>query len=113
MTRKLPKTLPKMPAGTVHAQMVRCGRDNCRCARGQLHGPYYYRFYRERGRLRKVYVKQAEADQTRTLCEGHRLQRRVHRAQLQAREKQGKQLYRDAATLLKELEKCGGTQNNG
>lgn len=48
----LPKTLP----GAVCEQWRTCGRKNCRCARGQPHGPYYYRFFRVNGRLRKEYV---------------------------------------------------------
>ena len=40
--------------------MVRCGRSGCRCASGKLHGPFYYIFWREGGRLRKRYVKQAD-----------------------------------------------------
>lgn len=43
--------------GSICEQYVRCGRANCRCARGELHGPYYYRFYRENGQLKKEYLK--------------------------------------------------------
>jgi hypothetical protein len=64
----LPKTLP----GAVCAQWVRCGRPNCRCARGELHGPYAYHFVRHNGRLRKRYVRQAEADGVRAACEARR-----------------------------------------
>ncbi len=53
--------LPKIESGSICPQLVRCGRKNCRCARGELHGPYFYRFWREDGRLRKTYVKQADA----------------------------------------------------
>lgn len=41
---------------------VRCGKSPCRCEPGSLHGPYYYRFTREGGRLRKRYVRKAEAE---------------------------------------------------
>ena len=47
--------------GAVCAQYVRCGKAGCKCSRGELHGPYYYRFTREGGRLRKSYVKKSEA----------------------------------------------------
>ena len=62
----LPKTgLP----GVVCEQWVRCGKPHCRCARGDLHGPYHYRFWREQGRLRRVYVRRAEVDGVRAACE--------------------------------------------
>ena len=48
------QTLPKM--GALCPQWKRCGKMNCRCAAGTLHGPYYCFFWRERGRLRKRYV---------------------------------------------------------
>jgi hypothetical protein len=70
----LPKTwLP----GTVLAQWVRCSRPNCRCAQGELHGPYHSRFWWEDGRLRKVYVRPAELDEVRARCEARRRARRT------------------------------------
>lgn len=50
------KALPKMEVGTVHVQWVRCNRAGCRCATGRPHGPFYYRIWRDAGRLRKQYV---------------------------------------------------------
>jgi hypothetical protein len=52
---KTGKVLPKM-AGSLHLEFKRCGRPQCRCQRGSLHGPYAYRHWREAGRQRKVYV---------------------------------------------------------
>jgi uncharacterized protein DUF6788 len=50
--------------GVVRLEWVRCGRDNCRCARGELHGPYYFRYWREgtlgRRKLRKEYIKRQD-----------------------------------------------------
>ena len=70
------ETLPKMLPGTVCAQLVRCGRPTCRCARGELHGPYYYRFFRHGGRLKKAYVKQADVARVRARCAARRRLRR-------------------------------------
>ena len=64
----LPKTLP----GTVCVQWTRCNRPNCHCARGTLHGPYYCRFWRENGRLRKKYVKRSDLEKVRTQCNARR-----------------------------------------
>ena len=42
-------------------------------ARGELHGPYYYRFTRDKyGRLRKQYVRRSEVEVWRELCERRR-----------------------------------------
>jgi hypothetical protein len=68
----LPKTLP----GTVCAQLVRCGRPGCRCARGSLHGPYFYRLWREGGRVRKEYVRPADLERVRAQCQARRQARR-------------------------------------
>jgi hypothetical protein len=74
------KTLPKMLPGVVCWQWIRCGRAGCRCAKGSLHGPYVYRFFRQGNRLRKVYVRKANVDQVAEACNA----RRALRQQLQA-----------------------------
>lgn len=48
--------LPKKPVGSLHLEFKKCGRPNCRCGRGLLHGPYVYRHRRENGRQKKEYV---------------------------------------------------------
>jgi hypothetical protein len=77
--KSTPRLLPKMGVrqvavaeGAVCAQMVRCGKANCRCARGELHGPYFYRFTRDGGRLQKQYIKRSEVAEWRELCERRR-----------------------------------------
>jgi len=37
-------------------EKTRCGKKTCRCARGELHGPYWYAYYRENGRMRCDYI---------------------------------------------------------
>ncbi len=71
MQTKSPKPLPKVEPlpGAVCPQFVRCGTPGCKCATGDLHGPYYYRFWREDGRLRKAYVKQTDLAAVRAACE--------------------------------------------
>jgi hypothetical protein len=76
----LPKIL--LP-GVVCWQWVRCGRPGCRCARGQLHGPYAYRFFRQGKRLRKEYVPKALAQQVTEACETRRAFRQQLKASLQ------------------------------
>jgi hypothetical protein len=68
MKTKTQKVLPKMMAGTVHAQYVRCGKQNCKCGRGELHGAYFYHFVRVGGKLRKRYLKAVEVEQIKESC---------------------------------------------
>jgi transposase len=43
--------------GTLMSQARRCGKDGCRCATGDLHGPYtYLSVVRPGGRPRMLYV---------------------------------------------------------
>ena len=43
--------------GSVHMEWKCCGRSWCHCSRGHLHGPYFYRRWREDGLQKKRYVK--------------------------------------------------------
>ena len=72
----LPKTPPAVAlAGAVCAQYKRCGKQNCRCARGQLHGPYFYRFRWRGGRVAKEYVPLSRVEEVRAACARHRQER--------------------------------------
>ena len=62
---------PDYISGKIQAQYVRCGKANCHCATGELHGPYYYRIWRDGMRTRKVYVKPENVDALRAVCEGN------------------------------------------
>ena len=85
----LPKTLP----GTVCAQMIRCGKPNCKCARGDLHGPYFYHFTRQGGLLVKRYVRASDATRMRVACQARRKEEKRRRASTHASR-------RDLAALL-------------
>lgn len=37
-------------------EAVCCGKDNCKCASGELHGPYWYAYQRQQGKLKSWYV---------------------------------------------------------
>ncbi|MEL6353272.1 MAG: DUF6788 family protein [Cyanobacteria bacterium J06627_28] len=42
---------------TYQAELVRCGKPNCRCADGEsLHGPYWYGYRKEKGKLKSWYI---------------------------------------------------------
>jgi hypothetical protein len=93
MEKALPKTatteaetvkpLPRAEVirGSVRAEYRRCGKPNCRCASAgdPGHGPYYYRYFRARGRLTKRYVPRGEAAAVATACRERRERRRESR----------------------------------
>ena len=59
--------------GSIVAERKRCGKKNCRCARGHLHGPYYYRRWRDwDGTQRKQYVPRERAPEVRRALEKSR-----------------------------------------
>ena len=63
--RRLARSLPDVEgliAGSVVEQGRRCGKEGCRCASGELHGPYtYVVLARQGGRTPTVYVPAAAA----------------------------------------------------
>jgi hypothetical protein len=67
--RRLARSLPDVEAlisGSVVEQGRRCGKEGCRCASGDLHGPYTYVVLpRAAGRTRTVYVPAAAAEAVR------------------------------------------------
>src|SRR5262245_46258638 len=67
--RRLARSLPAVArhlAGSVVEQGRRCGKEGCRCATGELHGPYTYVVLpRVEGRTPTLYVPAAAADAVR------------------------------------------------
>ncbi len=57
----LPKTADKITNGGVYVQRVRCGKQNCKCARGELHSAFYF-FARRGGKLVKFYVRKSDVE---------------------------------------------------
>ncbi|HEV7375261.1 MAG TPA: DUF6788 family protein [Pyrinomonadaceae bacterium] len=41
---------------TYRSQGVRCGKERCKCASGDLHGPYWYAYWFEQGKTRSQYI---------------------------------------------------------
>jgi len=66
-TKPLPNTLP----GAVCAQWRERG--------GTRYGPYYFRFWREGGRLHKEYIKREDVDAVREACVRHREEQQERR----------------------------------
>ena len=45
---------------------------NCKCGRGELHGPYFYYFERSKGRQRKRYIRRNDVPRMRAACVNRR-----------------------------------------
>jgi hypothetical protein len=41
---------------TYRLESVRCGKENCKCARGKLHGPYWYSYTRVEDKVTSQYI---------------------------------------------------------
>lgn len=41
---------------TYRLEKIRCGKENCRCNRGKLHGPYWYSYMRVKDKVTSQYV---------------------------------------------------------
>ncbi|MDX6693213.1 MAG: hypothetical protein QOF02_816 [Blastocatellia bacterium] len=86
---------PKILPGHVAAVMVRCGKPNCKCASGKLHGPYFYHRTWADGLRSKRYLKSTEVAQVRAACDEHR--------QLQIKLREGRAQHKDMLARAREL----------
>ena len=59
---------PLLLQGTVCTQYTRCSKPECHCRDGERHGPYYYRVWRDNGRVRKAYVKREDLAAVQAAC---------------------------------------------
>ena len=41
---------------TYRLESIRCGKEKCRCARGKLHGPYWYSYTRVKDKVTSQYI---------------------------------------------------------
>lgn len=101
---KTSKPFPKIPPGgllngAVCASYAKCGKPNCKCARGSLHGPYYHRYQWHEGRVVKEYIQLSQVEEVRAACARYRdLQ-----ADLRADSQRFKSLLSTLKANLKEL----------
>jgi len=86
------KTLP----GFVAKVRVRCGRANCRCARGDHHIAHYHVTYNCGVRFRK-YVRREQVAVVREACEAHR--------ELQIQLRAGRNRYKEMLAQTRKLVK--------
>jgi hypothetical protein len=41
---------------TYRLESIRCGKEKCKCARGKLHGPYWYSYTRVKDKIISQYI---------------------------------------------------------
>src|ERR1051326_2292247 len=41
---------------TYRLESIRCGKENCKCVRGKLHGPYWYSYTRVKNKVTSQYI---------------------------------------------------------
>jgi hypothetical protein len=41
---------------TYRLERIRCGKENCKCAEGKLHGPYWYAYWTKNGKTKSQYI---------------------------------------------------------
>ena len=78
--------------GSLMAQYKRCGSDNCRCAKGFKHGPFFYHVWYVQGVRYKSYVKKADFDRVNAGIEAFR-----------AREREQQRSAAELRTMLREI----------
>ena len=100
---KLENSLPKIEPlpGAICRQMIRCGRSNCKCAKGQLHGPYYYRFFYIGGRQYKKYVKKGELSATFAACLAYKRDRQQTRELIREINATGNRMLKTLGIIIK------------
>lgn len=59
--KMLPKTANEIFNGGVYEQRVRCGKGNCKCAKGEHHTAFYF-LTRRAGKLVKYYVPKMQVE---------------------------------------------------
>ena len=101
---KTTKPFPKIPVdellnGAVCASYARCGKPNCKCARGALHGPYFHRYQWHSGRVIKEYIPLAQVEEVRAACARYR----ALQADIRANNQRFKMMLALLKTKIKEL----------
>jgi hypothetical protein len=86
-SQKSADSLPKILrlaglGGSLQAQRVKCGKANCRCARGQLHGGYYYLFLSTPAGVSKFYIRRRDVPAVHAIIAERHRRSRAWRAEL-------------------------------
>jgi len=61
-----------MVAGSIYSIYKKCGNKNCRCAKGELHGPFSYLSRKEDGLTKLTFVRRADEDKITQQAQNYR-----------------------------------------
>ncbi len=66
--------LGDLSLGSIQKRMLTCGDPDCKCARGEKHGPYYYLTYTdpETGNPAQVSIEESEVSDLKERIENYR-----------------------------------------
>jgi Family of unknown function (DUF6788) len=84
--------------GSLRRRLIRCGKQNCRCRKGQLHGPYHY-FVPSKCRGKWQYVSEEELERVEQGVADWKKQRKID-ADIQAFSARLKEIRQEIATLV-------------
>lgn len=87
--------------GGLEAQFKRCGKANCRCAKGELHGPYYLRRWQRYGKRCSKYVKKDELSATFQACLEYKRNRQETRELIRSINEGGNTILRMMREVLR------------
>ena len=93
------KTATDLLSGHVERRMVKCGKPNCKCARGELHGPYFYHVTTYSTHRNRAYIRRANVAAVTEACAAHR----ALQAQIRANRVQYRRMLAGVRDLFKEL----------
>lgn len=62
----------EMVYGSIYSAYKKCGNKNCRCTRGELHGPFYYLSRKEDGVTKLTFIRKADEDRITSQAENYR-----------------------------------------
>ncbi len=88
--------------GHLERRMVRCGKANCKCAKGELHGPYYLRRWRNGRKKRSNYVKKRDVFVTFEACLEYKRNRQETRKLIREINESGNAMWKAMRGILRE-----------
>ena len=61
-----------MIAGSIYETYKKCGNKNCRCAKGDLHGPFFYLSRKAGGKTKLTFVRRVDEDSVEEKAKNYR-----------------------------------------
>jgi len=62
----------EMVTGSIYSAHKKCGNKNCRCAKGELHGPFNYLSRKVDGKTKLTFIRRADEDRIKKEAENYR-----------------------------------------